>query len=98
LYRLTYQVHESNGRNGATLVTQHFSLSDGTNADGNFNAALTPPHVAPTGTITVQSTLSIYPATSPASHVMFSVTYTDDAGGSGTARAEADISPIGLQT
>jgi len=77
---------------GATLVTQHFVLSDGTTADGNFNSALTPPHVTPTGTITVQSTLSIYPKVTPASHVIFSVTYSDDAGRSGTAIAEADVS------
>src|SRR5437660_26892 len=65
LYRLMYQVHDSAGRTGATLLTQHFALSDGRTADGNFNSAPTQAHVAPAGTITVQSTLSIYPLTIP---------------------------------
>src|SRR5262245_34597134 len=47
VYRLTYQLHESAGRIGATAVAQHFAFSNGLSADGDFNAALTPPHVAP---------------------------------------------------
>jgi hypothetical protein len=96
LYRVTYRVQEMAGRTGVTLVQQHFALSDGTAADGNFNSALTPPHVAPAGTITVESTLSIYPSTTPAAHVTFSVTYTENGGKSGTASAQADISRTGL--
>jgi hypothetical protein len=98
LYRVTYRVHETGGRSGVTLVQQHFALSDGTAADGTFSAALMPPHVAPAGTITVESTLSIYPTTTPASHVTFSVTYTEDGGKSGTASAEADISRTGANS
>src|SRR4029077_12976267 len=75
VYQLTYQVHESAGRIGGTAVAQHFAFSNGMSADGNFNAALTPPHVAPSGTITLQSSYSIYPATTPASHVTFTVSY-----------------------
>ena len=96
VYQLTYQLHESTGRIGGTAVAQHFAFSNGMSADGNFNAALTPPHVAPGGTITVQSSYSIYPATTPASHVTFTVSYIDDMGQSGTATAEADVSRIGL--
>ena len=95
LYRLTYQVHESGGTIGATLVTQHFALSDGVTADGDFKSTPTT-HVAPMGTVTVQSTLSLYPATRPASHVTFSITYTDDRGQAGTASADADVTRIGL--
>ena len=89
LYRLTYQVHETTGKSGATLITQHFVFSNGVSADGAFSNT---PRVAPTATITIESTYSVYPATLPASHVVFSVTYTDDGGGSGSASAEADIS------
>ena len=94
-YQLTYQLHESAGRIGATAVSQRFAFSDGTSADGNFNGASTPPHVAPGGTITVVSSYSIYPAATPASHVTFTVNFVDDAGQSGTAVAEADVSRIG---
>jgi len=96
VYLLTYQLRESAGRIGATAVAQHFAFSNGTSADGNFNAALTPPHVVPGGTITLQSSYSIYPAMTPASHVTFTVTYLDDMGQSGTATAEADVSRNGL--
>ena len=95
VYQLTYQLHESAGRIGATAVAQHFAFSNGMSADGNFNTAITPPHVAPGGTITVQSSYSIFPATTPASHVTFTVTYVDDTGQSGMTSAEADVSPIG---
>jgi hypothetical protein len=94
-YQLTYQLHESAGRIGATAVAQHFAFSNGTSADGNFNSALAPPHIAPGGTITVQSSYSIFPATTPASHVTFTVTFVDDMGQSATASAEADVSRIG---
>ena len=90
LYRLTYGVRESTGRAGATLVTQHFTLSDGRTADGQFNT-MPPPHVPPATTITVQSTLSIYPASTPATRVTFSIDYADDGGRSGTASADADV-------
>src|SRR5438093_385832 len=40
VYQLTYQLHESAGRIGATAVAQHFAFSNGMSADGNFNAAL----------------------------------------------------------
>ena len=96
VYRLTYQLHESAGRMGATAIAQHFAFSDGTTADGNFSGALTPPQVAPAATITVQSTVSRFPASTPATHVSFTVTYTDDGGQSGAASAEADISRVGL--
>ena len=95
-YQLTYQLHESAGRSGATAVAQHFAFSNGMSADGNFNSAIAPPHVAPGGTITVQSSYSIYPATTPASHVTFTVTFIDDLGQSITASAEADISRLGV--
>jgi len=93
LYQLTYQLHESGGRMGATAVTQHFAFSNGTAADGNFSSAAAPPHVVAGGTITIQSTYSIYPASTAASHVTFTITYIDDKGVSGTTTAEADIVP-----
>ena len=93
LYRLTYQVRETGGTRGATLVNQHFVLSNGATADGAFN---TMPRVAANSTITVQSTLSVQTTTTTttaaaASHVAFSITFTDDGGLSGSASAEADI-------
>lgn len=96
VYLLTYQLHESGGRIGATAMGQHFAFSNGMTADGNFNSALTPPHVMPGGTITVESSYSIYPASTPAARVSFTVTYLDDVGQSGTTTADADISPVGL--
>ena len=90
LYRLTYQVRESGGIRGATLVNQHFVLSNGTTADGAFS---TTPRVAANSTITIQSTLSVLTTTAAASHVAFSITFTDDGGLSGSASAEADIAP-----
>lgn len=95
-YRLTYQVRESRGLVGATLMTQHFVFSNGATADGTFAAALVPPHVMPAGTITLQSTYSVYPASVPAVHVEFTVGYTDDRGAIGTATAGADISRVGF--
>ena len=93
LYLLEYQVHESRGKTGATLVTQRFDLSNGFSTNGNFNPV---PYVTAAGMITIESTLSIYPASTPASHVTFSVTYSDDGGRSGTATADADIRAIGM--
>lgn len=95
LYRLTYQLRESAGRVGGTAVNQHFVFSDGTTADGNFNAALTPPHVGPGASIRIESTVSVLTARAPATHVSFTVTFSDDGGQTGTATAEADISRIG---
>jgi hypothetical protein len=92
LYRLTYQVRETGGTRGATLVNQHFALSNGTTADGTFNAMT---RVSANSTITVQSTLSVLPPTTTpaASHVAFSITFIDDGGLPGSASAEADIAP-----
>jgi hypothetical protein len=78
---------------GATAVAQHFAFSNSHSADSNFTA-VTPPHVPPGGTITVQSTYSVYAATAPATRVTF--TYTDDAAQSDTTTAEANVSPIGM--
>ena len=77
-------------------MTQHFALSNGATADGTFAAALVPPHVMPAGTITVQSSYSVYPASVPAGHVEFTVGYTDDRGVAGTATAGADIARVGF--
>jgi hypothetical protein len=74
-------------------VRQQFELSNGYSTDGVFS---TMPHVAAAGAVTMQSTLSIYPATTPASHVTFSITFNDDGGRAGTATVGADISAIGL--
>jgi hypothetical protein len=93
VYKLTYQLHESGGRVGATALTQRFEFSNGAAADGNFNNA---PHVAPGGSLNIVSSYSVTPASIPAGHVIFTVTFTDDAGQSGTARAEADVSRVGL--
>jgi hypothetical protein len=92
LYRLRYQVRESVGRTGATLLEQHFVFSNGSVADGTFNPAA---HVAPASTITIESTYSVYPANVAASRVTFSISYMDDRGLTGTAIAEADVSRIG---
>src|SRR5262249_12220346 len=81
VYVLSYQLHESGGRMGATAVTQHFAFSNGQSADGNFS---TVPHVAAGASVTIQSSYSVYPAATPAAHVTFTITYTDDAGQSGT--------------
>jgi hypothetical protein len=96
LYKLTYQLRESGGLTGATAVAQHFAFSNGASADGNFNTAVTPPHVAAGSAITIVSTYSVFPASTPAGHVVFTVSFTDDAGQSGTASTEADISRVGL--
>jgi len=92
LYRLTYQVHESGGQLGATLMTQHFALSNGAATDGAINSS---PHVAAGATITIQSTLSILTTAPPATHVVFTIGYTDDNGRVGSVSAEADVARIG---
>ena len=91
LYRITYVVRESGGLTGATLMTQHFVLSTGVNADGNFGST---PHVAAGGTINVQSTLSVISGVPPAPHLTFTVGYTDDAGRTGSITVEADVTAI----
>ncbi|HWW83467.1 MAG TPA: hypothetical protein VNZ26_07685 [Vicinamibacterales bacterium] len=98
LYRLTYHVHETGGTTGATLVTQHFSLSDGESADGNFNGpgVLQTPRVAAGGTITVESDLSVLTTRGTATHVVFTVGFTDDNGQTGSAGSDADISTTGM--
>ena len=94
LYRLTYHVHETSGHAGATLTATHFALSNGLNADGNFTGpgVLQTPRVPANGLITVESNLSVLTTATPASQVVFTVTYTDDTGRTGSATAEADIS------
>jgi hypothetical protein len=96
LYRLTYHARETGGKTGATLTATHFALSNGLSADGNFTGpgALQVPRVAANGTITVESDLSVLTTAAAASHVVFTVTYTDDNGRTGSAGAAADISPV----
>jgi len=97
LYRVTYQVRETTGRTGATLLTQHFAFSNGAMADGNFNTAPNSAHVLPSATISIQSTYSVYPATVPADRIQFSVGYMDDGGVSGSSVAVgADIVRVGF--
>jgi hypothetical protein len=43
------------------------------------------------GTITIESDLSVLTTAAAASHVVFTVTYTDDKGQAGSASAAADI-------
>lgn len=93
VYKLSFQLHESGGRVGATAMTQRFVFSNGATADGNFNNT---PHVAPGGFINIVSSYSVYPASIPAAHVAFTISYTDDAGQAAAASAEADITRIGL--
>src|SRR6266513_2921866 len=51
LYRLRYQVRETSGSAGATLVGQHFVLTTGLAADGTFSSA---PRVAANATISIE--------------------------------------------
>ena len=96
LYRLTYHVHETRGKTGATLTATHIALSNGTSADGNFTGpvVLQVPRVPANGTITVETDLSVLTAAAAASHVVFTVTYVDDIGQTGSASAAADIPPV----
>ena len=91
LYRLRYQVRETSGSAGATLVGQHFVLTTGLAADGTFNSA---PHVAANAAISIESTLTVITTAAPAAQLTFSITFTDDAGRAGSASAGASISPI----
>jgi hypothetical protein len=96
LYRLTYHVHETAGKTGATLTATHFVLSNGFSADGNFTGpgVLQVPRVPANSMITVESDLSVLTTAAAASHVVFTVTYTDDDGHTGSGSAAADISPV----
>jgi len=96
LYRLTYRVHETGGKTAATPTATHFALSNGFSADGNFTGpgVLQVPRVPANGTITVESNLSVLTTTAAASHVVFTVTYTDDNGHTGSVSAAADISTV----
>ena len=93
LYRLPYRPHETGGKVGATLTATHFALSNGQTADGTFTGpgVVQVPRVPPNGTITVESTLSVLTTAPAASRVVFTVTYTDDSGHTGSATAAADI-------
>jgi hypothetical protein len=94
LYRLTYRVHEKGGRTGATLTATHYALSNGFSVDGNFTGRRVVPRVSANGTITIESDLSVLTTAVAASHVVFTVTYTDDNGQKGSAGTAADISPV----
>jgi hypothetical protein len=96
LYRLPYHVRETGGKTGATLTATHIALSNGITADGDFTGpgALQVPRVPANGTITVETHLSVLTTAAAASHVVFTVTYTDDNGHAGSAAAAADISPV----
>ena len=91
VYRLIYRVRESGGKVGATLVSLRFELSNGHVSEGAFDATRIPPG----SSVPLVSSLSIYPASVPASHVTFTITYTDDNGQAGTASvANVSISVV----
>lgn len=96
LYRLPYRVHETAGRTGATLTAMHFALSNGLSADGDFTGpgVTQVPRVPANGTITVESHLSVLTTAAAASHVEFTLTYTDDNGHAGSVTAGADIAQV----
>jgi hypothetical protein len=103
LYRLTYHTHETGGKTGATLTATHIALSNGETADGNFQGpgVLQVPRVPAYGVITVETSLTVLTtaatlptAAAPASHVDFTISYTDDKGHTGSASTAADISPL----
>jgi hypothetical protein len=54
------------------------------------------PRVPPHGAITVETHLSVLTTAAAASHVVFTVTYTDDNGHTGSASAATDTSPVTL--
>jgi len=89
-YLLRYEVRETGGQIGVTLLRQRFELSNGFATEADFSGM---PRVEPGGTVPVVSTLSIYAASVPASSVTFHVTYRDDRGRTGTATASAAITP-----
>jgi hypothetical protein len=96
LYRLRYNAHETAGKTGATLTTTHIALSNGLNADGDFSGpgVLQAPRVSAYGIIQVETHLSVLTTAVPASHLVFTLGYTDDKGRTGSASAAADISPV----
>ena len=91
VYRLIYVLRETGGRIGVTPVRQRFELSDGYTTEGNFSGTT---RVPPGGSAPIVSSLSIYPRSVAASHVTFTITYTDDNGVEGTATASAAITPV----
>jgi hypothetical protein len=94
LYRLTYRVHETGGKTGATLTATHFALSNGFSVAGNFSGRRVVPRVSAHGTLTIESDLSVVTTAPAASHVVFTITYTDDNSQTSSASAAADISPV----
>lgn len=95
LYRLDYHAHETGGKTGATLTATHIALSSGLNADGDFSGpgVLSVPRAPAGGAIAAETSLSVLTTAPAASHVTFTLTYTDDNGHPGSVTAEADISP-----
>jgi hypothetical protein len=95
LYRFVYQVQETSGKSGATLVSYHIALSNGSSVDGNFNGpgVLQTPRAVPNGNISAQTTLSVLTTNPSASHVTFTLNYTDDSGRTGSVTTDADIKP-----
>ncbi len=95
LYRFVYQMHETSGKSGATLVGYHIALSNGASVDGNFNGpgVLQTPRAVPNGNISAETTLSVLTTNPPASHVTFTLTYTDDSGRTASTTTDADIRP-----
>ena len=95
LYRLDYHAHETGGKTGATLTATHIALSNGLNADGDFSGpgVLSVPRAPAGGAIAAETSLSVLTTAAAASHVTFTLTYTDDHGHQGSITADADISP-----
>jgi hypothetical protein len=97
LYRLTYHAHETSGKTGATLTATHIALSNGEIADGDFKGpgVLQVPRALASGIITVETSLSVLTnEAATASHVVFTLSYTDDNGHAGSVTADAEISPL----
>jgi hypothetical protein len=95
LYRLLYDVRETGGKTGATFTLAHWALSNGFTTNDNFSGQM--PRVAPGGTITVESHLSVLTTAAPASHVDFTISYTGDDGQTGSVSTAADISQVAPQ-
>jgi hypothetical protein len=103
LYRISFRAHETGGKTGATLTASRIALSNGKTVDGNFTGpgVLKVPRVPANGTIELESTLTLafentvtVPTTAAAPlRVVFTVTYRDDNGKTGSATASAAISP-----
>jgi len=96
LYRLLYDVRETGAKTGATLTLAHWALSNGFTTNDTFSGSgvLQAPHVAPAGTITIESTLSVLTTAAPATHMDFTITYTGDDGQTGSVTTAADISRV----